>query len=146
MVPVPFRIHGHRRAVVADKDVSPLKTDVSSSTMSAARWMVNISDETRPVPTTSFQVEGLDGRENPGKTACHQPVETITGNEVPVAWFAQGIRTINISNPRALRETAYFVPIRPKDLNAHQAMTCMSVSGLPYLIDRFGGPTILQRS
>jgi hypothetical protein len=25
-------------------------------------------------------------------TACHQPVETITGSEVPAAWFANGLR------------------------------------------------------
>ena len=25
-------------------------------------------------------------------TACHQPVETIVGNEVPAAWFASGLQ------------------------------------------------------
>jgi hypothetical protein len=147
MVPVPFTIHGHRWALVADEDVNPLTTDVSSRTMPAALWMVNISDETRPIPTASFQVEGLDGGDNEGKTGCHQPVETITGNEVPVAWFANGLRIIDISNPRSLREVAFFVPDAPR---GHERPSSNDVyvdeRGLIYLIDRFSGLNIVERT
>jgi hypothetical protein len=109
--------------------------------------MVNISDETRPIPTASFQVEGLDGGDNEGKTGCHQPVETITGNEVPVAWFANGLRIIDISNPRSLREVAFFVPDAPR---GHERPSSNDVyvdeRGLIYLIDRFSGLNIVERT
>jgi hypothetical protein len=36
-------------------------------------------------------------------TGCHQPVETITGSDVPVAWFSQGLRIIDFSNPMRSR-------------------------------------------
>jgi len=146
MVPVQQRIHGHRWAIVADEDVNPLTTDVPSQTMPAALWMVNISDETRPVPVASFQVEGLDGQDNPGKSGCHQPVEFIPGLEVPVAWFAQGVRFIDISNPRSLREVAHYIPDpAPGHERASSNDVYVDERGLIFLIDRFGGLAILER-
>ena len=55
-------------------------------------WLVDITDEKKPVPFASFQVEGIGDGPQPDMTGCHQPVETITGAEIPVAWFANGLR------------------------------------------------------
>lgn len=146
LVPVPFSINGHRWMIVADEDVAPLEAERGRE-MPAFLWMVNISDETRPVPVGSFQVAGLNGRKHPTQTGCHQPVETIRGTEVPVAWFAQGLRFIDISDPHCLRETAYYVPdIPPGAQRVCSNDVFMDDRGLVYLIDRVRGLHILERT
>src|SRR5262245_8002190 len=52
----------------------------------------------------SFQVEGIEGRPHPTMTACHQPCEKVMGTEIPFAWFAHGLRIV---------EVAHFVPDPP---------------------------------
>ena len=61
----------------------------------------------------SFQVEGIDGTPQPEFTGCHQPSEEMRGTEIPVAWFAHGLRIVDIANPHAPREVAHFMPRRP---------------------------------
>ena len=84
-----------------------------SPELPAALWMLDITDETRPVPVSTFQVPELVGTRAKLMSGCHQPVETITGTEVPAAWFANGLRVIDIANPHALREVAYYLPDVP---------------------------------
>ena len=67
--------------------------------MPAFIWMVDITDERHPVPVGSFQVEGIEGKPQPTMTACHQPCEKVTGTEIPFAWFAQGLRIIDVEGP-----------------------------------------------
>ena len=88
-VPIPFPIAGRRWMLVADEDVLPLDPKLTSE-MPAFMWMMDITDETRPMPVGSFQVDGVDGKANTWMTGCHQPIEDIKDTEVPFAWFAQG--------------------------------------------------------
>jgi hypothetical protein len=79
-------------------------------------------------------------------TACHQPVETITGNEVPAAWFANGLRVIDIANPLSMKQAAWWMP----DVPAGAQRVCsndvyVDHRGLIYLIDRNRGLSILER-
>jgi hypothetical protein len=69
--------------------------------------ILDISDMTRPrmisnldwSPPFGWPTHGLVpelvGIETPLMTACHQSVETISGNEVPAARFASGLRVID---------------------------------------------------
>jgi len=146
LVPIPFDIHGHRWMLVADEDVLPKDTPTEPE-MPAALWMVNITEETRPTTVGSFQVEGVDGQNNPLMTGCHQPVETIRGTEVPVAWFAQGLRILDISNPRYLRQVASYVPDpAPGAKRVSSNDVYQDDRGLIYLIDRVRGMTIVERN
>ena len=87
--------------------------------------IVDVTMEERPVPIATFQIDALDGTPQPRATACHQPVEKITGSEVPVAWFAPGMRVIDIGRPQAPREVAYFVPDpRARCPSGRRATTC----------------------
>ena len=61
-------------------------------------------------------------------TGCHQPVETIEGTEVPAAWFANGLRMLDIANPLAMREAAWWMPDVPGAASACAATTSMSTS------------------
>jgi hypothetical protein len=110
-------------------------------------WMVDITDETLPVPVGSFQVEGIEGK-GPHKpmTACHQPCEKITGTEIPFAWFAQGLRIIDVKNPHSPREVAHFLPdVPPGSERVSSNDVTVDDRGLIYLIDRLRGLTIIER-
>ena len=64
---------GRRVMLVADEDV----LRVGGGGVPAFLWMVDITDETRPVPFASFQVDGLDGAPQPEYSGCHQPCEDV---------------------------------------------------------------------
>ena len=145
LVPIPFPIFSHRWMLVADEDVLPKETDKQPQ-MPAFMWMVDITDETRPIPVGSFQVEGVNGKGYGPNTGCHQPVEEITGNEVPCAWFAQGLRILDISNPHSLREVASYMPDPEPGKRVCSNDVFQDKRGLIYLIDRFRGMHIVERT
>jgi hypothetical protein len=79
-------------------------------------------------------------------TGCHQPVEDIAGTEVPFAWFAQGLRFVDIANPHAPREVAHYMP----DIPAGETRVCSNdvfrdQRGLVYVLDRVRGFHIVER-
>jgi len=79
-------------------------------------------------------------------TGCHQPCEKVTGTEIPVAWFAHGLRIIDISRPHALKEVAYYMPDVPQGSERVQSNdVTVDDRGLIYLLDRVRGLHILER-
>ena len=146
VAPVDFPIGGHRWMLVADEHVAPLDPALSPE-LPAALWMLDITDETRPVPVSTFQVPALVGARAPLMSGCHQPIETITGTEVPAAWFASGLRVIDIANPHALREVAHYLPeVPPGAGRVSSNDVFVDARGLIYLIDRNRGLSILERT
>jgi hypothetical protein len=92
-------------------------------------------------------VEGIEGKPHPVMTACHQPCEKVTGSEIPFAWFAHGLRIIDVGNPHALREVASFVPDVPAGADAVSSNDLtVDERGLIYLIDRRRGLTNVERT
>ena len=140
-LPIPFPIRGRNILVVADEDVAQLFPHSPSFL-----WLVDITDETTPVPFASFQVAGIDGTPQPPATGCHQPSEIVTGTEIPVAWFAHGLRIVDIADPHAPREAAHFHP-DPADGAGRIQSNDVTVDerGLIYLLDRVRGLHILER-
>ena len=84
--------------VVADEDVAKLRPSPPSFT-----WIYDITLEQLPVPIATFQVAGLDvdGSPQPPMSGCHQPSERFRGTVIPFAWFAQGLRLLDIADPFA---------------------------------------------
>jgi hypothetical protein len=146
-LPIPFPIGGRRYVLVNDEDVMR-KPDETPAFL----WMVDITDETRPVPVSSFQVESvraahLKGEAVPTMSACHQPCEKVTGTEIPCAWFAQGLRIIDIKDPYCLREVAHFVPDVPQGAQRVSSNDLtVDDRGLIYIIDRIRGLTTVERT
>jgi hypothetical protein len=70
----------------------------------------------------------------------------VTGTEIPVAWFAQGLRIIDIANPHAPKEVAYYLP-DPAPGADRPSSNDITVDdrGLLYLIDRVRGFHVLER-
>lgn len=140
-LPIPFPVQGRDLLIVADEDVAPL-----APSQPAFMWIVDITDETRPWPIASFQVEGFAGKDAPNQTGCHQPSEKVTGTEIPFAWFGQGLRVIDIADPHIPTEVAHFLPDPPP---GESRVTSNDVTtddrGLIYLLDRLRGIHVLER-
>jgi hypothetical protein len=141
-LPVPFAVGGRRLMIVSDEDVDRIQPGPP-----AFLWLVDITHEARPVPFASFQVEGVDGGPQPTFTGCHQPCEEVRGTEIPIAWFAQGLRIVDIARPHAPREVAWFLPPVPEGADRVSSNdVALDARGLLYLIDRKRGLHILERS
>ena len=146
LVPIDTPIAGHRWMLVADEHVQPLDGTLSPE-LPAMVWMMDITDEARPIPVGTFQVPELVGKPSALMSGCHQTVETIVGTEVPAAWFANGLRVIDIANPLSMREAAWWMP----DVPAGAERICsndvwLDSRGLIYLVDRNRGMSILERT
>ena len=112
-------------------------------------WIYDITVEQLPTPIATFQVPGLDidGRAQPAMSGCHQPSERLNGTVIPFAWFAQGLRLVDIADPFAPKEVGYFLPDPPE---AGQRLSSNDVTiddrGLIYLVDRIRGVDIIETS
>jgi hypothetical protein len=110
-------------------------------------WLVDITDEKHPMPISTFQIEDMPDTPQPRMTGCHQPCEIVTGTEIPVAWFAHGLRIIDIANPHSLKEVAYFMPdVPPGSDRVSSNDVTVDDRGLIYLLDRVRGLHILERT
>lgn len=143
-LPIPQDLKGRRVMVVADEDVAKLYPSAPAFT-----WIYDITDERTPVPISTFQVPGLDtdGRPQPPMTGCHQPSERFKGTIIPFAWFAQGLRLVDIADPFAPKEVGHFLPDAPAGADrASSNDVTMDERGVLYLIDRVRGVDIIETS
>ena len=141
---VPELLKGRKVMVVADEDVAKLWPAAPSFT-----WIYDITEETCPVPISTFQVEGVDpdGAPQPPMMGCHQPSERFSGTIIPFAWFAQGLRLIDIADPFQPKEVGFYEAAAPQghELASSNDVT-MDSRGLLYLIDRQRGVDIIETS
>ncbi len=140
---IPFKLENRDLALVADEDVERLAG--CPPYPSAFLWMVDITDERHPAAISSFQIEGIPPERQPYATGCHQPCERVLGTEIPVAWFAHGLRLIDIARPHAPREVAHFLPDPPPGSDRVQSNNVtVDERGIIYLLDRVRGLHILE--
>ena len=141
-LPIPFAVRGRKIMIVADEDASVLYPAPGSFL-----WIVDITDETRPVPFASYQLDEVDDTPTPIHTGVHQPAEDVKGTEIPIAWHVHGMRLVDIANPHRPRETAHFVPDVPPGTKRVQTNdVCWDERGLIYIVDRVRGMHILERT
>ena len=142
VLPIPFPVAGRKIAVVADEDVRKLRPSPG-----AFMWLFDITDEKQPVPISTYQIEGLENVNMPEFSGCHEPAEQVYSTEIPVAWFEFGLRGVDIKNPHAPKEVAYFVPDTPAGFDRPQTNDVfLTKEGLMYVIDRNRGMHILERT
>jgi hypothetical protein len=144
LLAIPETLKGRRVMLVADEDV-----DKRWPAPPAFMWIYDITNETAPVPISTWQVEGLDpdGAPQDKMMGCHQPSERFNGTIVPCAWFAQGLRILDIADPFAPREIASYVPDAPSGCERPSSNdVTIDDRGLLYLVDRQGGIDILETS
>ena len=141
---IPFKIDNRDFMVVTDEDV--VRLEGCPPYPSSFMWMVDITDEQHPYPVSSYQIEGIGPEQQPYMTGCHQPCEIVMGTEIPVAWFAHGLRIIDIARPHALKEVAFYMPdVPPGSERVQSNDVTVDDRGLIYLLDRVRGLHILER-
>ena len=64
---------------------------------------------------------------------------------IPFAWFAQGLRLVDIADPFAPREVGHFLP-DPPDRSVRVSSNDVTIDdrGLIYLVDRIRGVDIIE--
>lgn len=142
---MPFKIEGRDIMVVSDEDVGRLEG--CPPYPASFLWVIDITDEKHPVPVSTFQIEDMPPEPQPYMTGCHQPAERIINStEIPVAWFAHGLRIIDVAKPHAPKEVAFFMPDVPPGAQRVQSNdVTVDDRGLIYLLDRVRGLHILER-
>jgi hypothetical protein len=139
---MPQPLKGRRIMLVADEDVAKLRPAPPSFT-----WVFDITDETLPVPIATIQVAGLDrdGSPQPPMTGCHQPSERFSGTVIPFAWFAQGLRLVDVADPFAPKEVGQFLPdAAPGAERPSSNDVTIDDRGLIYLVDRVAGVDVVE--
>jgi hypothetical protein len=141
---VPEPLKGRRIMVVADEDVAKLWPAAP-----AFAWIYDITEERIPISIATWQVEGLDpdGQPQPPMMGCHQPSERFNGSIIPFAWFAKGLRILDLKDPYAPREVGFYEPGPPEGCQlASSNDVTIDRRGLLYLIDRQRGVDIIETS
>jgi len=141
-LPMPELLKGRDVMIVADEDVAKLWDSAPAFT-----WIYDITTETNPTAISTFQVEGLDvdGSPQPPMTGCHQPSERFSSTVIPFAWFAQGLRLIDIADPFQPKEVGHFTPDVPKGYERPSSNdVTIDDRGLVYLLDRQHGVDIIE--
>lgn len=141
-LPIPQTLKGRRVIIVADEDVAKLRPASPSFA-----WIYDITHEATPIPIATFQAPGVDPDGSPQRqmTGCHQPSERVRGSVIPFAWFANGLRLVDISDPFAPREVGSYQPDPPPGYERASSNDVTSDErGLLYLIDRQRGLDILE--
>lgn len=113
-------------------------------------WVVNIEDETNPVPISTMPLPSPESfGKRGGRFGSHNVWENYSAdcawrsdNVILATFFNGGLRAYDISNPYQPQEVAYFVPGTPK-LSPKGAVQINDVyvddRGIVYCQDRFTG-------
>jgi len=139
-LPIPWKLMNRDVMVVVDEEAgkrAPLPP--------AFMWMVDITDETRPVPISTY-APAASATVAPGNQyGAHQPAEQVVDNKMFVTWFSGGLRVVDISNPYRLAEIGYYVPEPGRGQKTVKSNDVYRAdNGLLYLIDRLDGLEILE--
>ncbi len=136
------KLKGRDIMVVADEDVAKLWPAAPAFT-----WVYDITQESCPTPVATFQVEGIDTDGSPQQpmTGCHQPSERFIGSKIPFAWFAHGLRIVDMADPFQPREIGFYESDAPEGFERASANdVTIDDRGLIYLIDRQRGVDIIE--
>jgi len=135
-LPIGHEILGRKWLVVFDEELG-------AGDPPAFMRVFDITDEKRPAQAATYQPP----REAPTGTrfGAHQPHEFVgPDNLVYAAWFAGGLRIIDIANPHRPVEAARYVPRRAGGQPPMSNDVFVDQRGLIYLIDRVSGLEILR--
>jgi hypothetical protein len=139
----------------AEADLAPCRGVRSKS------YMFDITDETRPLPVSTWQVPAEAFCNKGGRFGPHQQAETVNGRfnrfENKLAWvayFNAGVRVVDLSDPYNPREVGSYVPkptalSHPVEKGQNVAIQMNDVDlddrGLAYASDRTGAGLFILR-
>jgi len=141
-LPIPHEIGGRRFIVCTDEEVS----DRLHPSPNAFLWVVDVTEETKPIPVSTFRVPNDQPFNNDCWFGAHQPQEQVDGNVLFVTWFAGGLRAVDISDPYLPHEVGHFQPEPGPGETMVQSNDVFydRETGLIYLLDRLNGLDVLR--
>ena len=107
-------------------------------------WVLDIRDETNPIPVANFIPDRDKYFHRPGRFGAHNILENIPAegpwaNLVFLTYFNAGLRAVDVSDPLQPKEVGYYVPATPSTQEAIQSNDIgTDEHGRLYLIDRWG--------
>jgi hypothetical protein len=139
--PLPQRWNGRRIAVAVDEEHEHTKGQLH-----AGLWFLDVEDISDIRPLGMFHLGELDSPfSSAGRFGAHQFQERVSGDRLYCAWFAGGLRMLDISDPTAPEEIGWFIPEPPAGQASPQSNDVfVDGRGLVYLIDRNSGLDILE--
>jgi hypothetical protein len=109
---------------------------------------MDVSDLKKIQPLALFEVSELESpwsRAAPGRFGAHQFQEHMKDSLVYCAWFAGGLRIVDIADPMAPQEVGHFIPEPASGQPAPQTNDVdVDARGLVYIVDRMVGFDVLQ--
>jgi hypothetical protein len=150
-MPVPERIGGRRIAVAIDEEDhahSAEEMERRRGRPHGCLWVLDVTDLKKIQPLSIFEVSELDSpwsRAAPGRFGAHQFQEHMEGTLVYCAWFAGGLRVVDIADPAAPQEVGHFIPEPAAGKVAPQTNDVdVDERGLVYIGDRYTGFDVLE--
>jgi hypothetical protein len=150
-MPAPFTLGGRSVAVAIDEEDhahSAEEMERRRGRPHACLWVMDVTDLAKIQPLSMFEVSELDSpwsRAAPGRFGAHQFQEHMKDTLVYCAWFAGGLRVVDIADPLAPREVAHFIPEPASGQSAPQTNDVdVDERGLVYIVDRMVGFDVLQ--
>jgi hypothetical protein len=144
VLPVTPRIDGRRIAVVADEEHAHRHGQPH-----AGLWIFDVTDLEAITPLSTFHVSEMDSpwSRSPGRFGMHQFQEHIDDHLVYCAWFAGGLRIVDISDPTRPQESGFYIPGPTRGEPSPQSNDVdVDDRGLVYLLDRNNGLDIIEFS
>ena len=148
---VPFAIGGRQVAIAIDEE------DHAHSAEEMARrrgrphgclWVFDVTDPGSIQPLSIYEVSELDSpwsRAAPGRFGAHQFQEHMRDTLVYCAWFAGGLRIVDIADPLTPREVGWFIPEPARGRPCPQTNDVdVDDRRLVYIVDRYVGFDILE--
>ena len=139
---VPHKIAGRELALAMDEAHGR-----HHGRIPAGLWLFDVGDLARIRPLGHFQVSELDTpwARKAGRFGAHQFQEHVEGTLAYCAWFSGGLRVVDIGNPLAPQEVAWFIPEPCGGQDSPQTNDVeVDARGLVYLVDRNCGFDILE--
>ena len=116
----------------------------------ASLWTFDITDPANIQPLGVFEVSEAESpwsRAAPGRFGAHQFQEHMKGGDTLVycAWFAGGLRIVDVKDPESPQEVGWFIPEPAPGKVAPQTNDVdVDERGLVYIADRYVGFDILE--
>ncbi len=152
-MPLPRTIDGRRIAVAIDEEDhahDAQELERRKGRPHGCLWVLDVTDLSSIKPLSLFEVSELDSpwaRATPGRFGAHQFQEHMPEGDTRVycAWFAGGLRIVDVADPSAPQEVGWFIP-EPAPGRAAPQTNDVEVDsrGLVYIVDRFEGFDVLE--
>jgi len=150
-MPVPPVIDGRRIALAIDEEEqgqNPADMEQRRGRPHAGLMVLDVSELASMQPLALFEVSESDSpwsRAHLQRFGAHQFQEHMEGTLIYCAWFAGGLRIVDVANPFAPREAGYFIPEPAAGKAAPQTNDVdTDARGLIYIVDRHGGFDVLE--